>query len=490
MLHLRRASVRSATRRAVAAAAVLAITAGTLLALPAVATAAPTPPPNPTNGQLSAAARARAAANAEVNSRSAAVGQLGGQVAAAESALTALQGTAELAEQNVAYAISKQRDGENKARTAVAANKAAVAEANNCHRSAVLEVQSIYISGQPDGATGALLQAQNPSALLDQSTLTNFIVDNKLDAIGRCARAAVVASNTAAAARLAVQRLKTLTANAQTAQRAAAAAVSLQASRKASLESTLAASQTALVAEQNAFSSAQSRLATLTGQRATYNAYVAYLAEQRRKAAIAAAKARARAAQAARAQAAAAAAAAYAKKHHRKSGGGSSSGGGSGGGSSYSPPVHASGGSWTAARGRAAVARARRTLGTPYAWAGGGSGGPSYGVCDASNGAPNDCYVKGYDCSGLAMFAWGPYKSMDHLARTQYRQAGSYHPRLSQLKPGDLLFWSNGGVSGIHHVAIYIGNGKIIQAPYSGGYVEISSMYDPGTIFGATRPLT
>ena len=111
-------------------------------------------------------------------------------------------------------------------------------------------------------------------------------------------------------------------------------------------------------------------------------------------------------------------------------------------------------------------------------------------MCDASNGAPNDCYVKGYDCSGLAMYAWGPYISMDHSARTQYRQAGSYHPSLSNLKPGDLLFWSNGGISGIHHVAIYIGNSKIIQAPYSGGYVEISSMYDPGTIYGATRPLT
>jgi peptidoglycan DL-endopeptidase RipA len=488
LLHLRRASVRSATRRSIAAAAVLAITAGTLLAVPAVATAAPTPPPNPTNGQLSAAARARAAANAEVSTRSAAVGRLGGQVAAAESALTALQGAAELAEQKVAFAVSKQRDGETKARSAIAANKAAVAEANNCHRSAVLEVQSIYISGQPDGATGALLQAQNPSALLDQSTLTNFVVDNKLDAIGRCARAAVVASNTAATARLAVQRLKTLTAAAKSAQRAAAAAVSLQASRKASLETTLAASQTALVAEQNAFGAAQANLVRLTGQRATYVAYqryVAYLALQRRLKAEAAARARRVAEQRAAAQAAAAAA----RKHHKNSGGG----GGGGGGSTYTynPPAgRAVGGSWTAARGRAAVRRAMTTLGTPYAWAGGGRGGPGYGVCDASNGAPNDCYVRGYDCSGLALYAWGPYLSMDHYAASQYRQAGSYHPRLSQLKPGDLLFWSNGGVSGIHHVAIYKGGGKIIQAPYSGGYVEVSSMYDPGTIFGATRPLT
>ena len=69
-----------------------------------------------------------------------------------------------------------------------------------------------------------------------------------------------------------------------------------------------------------------------------------------------------------------------------------------------------------------------RTLGTPYAWAGGNADGPRYGVCDASNGAPNDCHVVGYDCSGLAMYAWAPYLP-DHYAATQYTQAGSYHPQ-------------------------------------------------------------
>ncbi|WP_375498740.1 C40 family peptidase [uncultured Jatrophihabitans sp.] len=470
--------------RGVAALTVLALSAATLLAVPGAAHAAPKPPPNPTNGQLSAAAAAKAAANAEVSRRSAAVGRLGGQVAAAQSELAALQGTAELAEQKVAYAVSKQRDGETAARTAIAANKTAVAAVTANNNDRVREVQAIYIGGESsDGATGALLQAKNPSQLLSQSTLTDFIVDNKMDAIGRSQRLAVTASNTAAKARLAVQRLKTLTAAAQSAQRAAAAAVSLQAARKSSLEATLASSRTALVAEQNAFSAAQASLVKLTGQRATYVAYQryqAYLREQRRLAALAAARAKRLAAQRAAAQAAAA----RARKNHQ------GGGGGGGGGNTYNPPVDPVGGSWSAARGRAAVARAMTTLGTPYAWAGGGASGPSYGVCDASNGAPNDCYVRGYDCSGLAMYAWGPYLSMPHYAASQYTVAGSYHPPLSKLKPGDLLFWSNGGISGIHHVAIYIGSGQIVQAPYSGGNVEISSMYDPGTIFGATRPLT
>jgi cell wall-associated NlpC family hydrolase len=49
---------------------------------------------------------------------------------------------------------------------------------------------------------------------------------------------------------------------------------------------------------------------------------------------------------------------------------------------------------------------------------------------------------------------------------------------VSQLRPGDLVFWStNGTPGGIHHVAMYIGGGQIIQAPRTGRSVEIDSMY-------------
>ena len=81
------------------------------------------------------------------------------------------------------------------------------------------------------------------------------------------------------------------------------------------------------------------------------------------------------------------------------------------------------------------------------------------------------------------MYAWGPYLSMDHYAATQYTQAGSYHPSTSNLMPGDLVFWSSDGtIGGIHHVAIYIGGGNVIQAPQSGGVrVTSSGTYEPGT---------
>ena len=43
--------------------------------------------------------------------------------------------------------------------------------------------------------------------------------------------------------------------------------------------------------------------------------------------------------------------------------------------------------------------------------------------------------------------------------------------------PGDLVFWSsNGSQSGIHHVAIYIGNGNVIQAPQSGDIVRVTPL--------------
>lgn len=128
--------------------------------------------------------------------------------------------------------------------------------------------------------------------------------------------------------------------------------------------------------------------------------------------------------------------------------------------------------------------------GEPYAWAGGNAGGPTYGVC-AGDGAWNDCHIVGFDCSGLSLYAWAPFTSLAHYTVTQYNQ-GSYHPSTGNLLPGDLVFWSfNGSLSGVHHVAIYIGNGNVIQAPQSGDIVRVTPLWDVSSgYYGATRPLT
>ncbi|MEO6884722.1 MAG: NlpC/P60 family protein, partial [Jatrophihabitantaceae bacterium] len=172
--------------------------------------------------------------------------------------------------------------------------------------------------------------------------------------------------------------------------------------------------------------------------------------------------------------------------------GGSRHSGSSGGSAPVSsgPSAPSGNGGWSANKGAVAVQRARSTEGIVYAWAGGNQYGPTRGVC-AGDGAYNDCNVIGFDCSGLAMYAWGPYLSMDHFAASQYSQAGSYHPSFNALAPGDLVFWSYDGTQGnIHHVAIYIGGGQIVEAPESGVPVRTANLYEYGTPFGATRPLT
>jgi cell wall-associated NlpC family hydrolase len=439
----------------------------TLLAGPAVeADGTPKPPPPKiTQGQVDAAAAAK-------NALAQRVGELGGQIAAAESALQAAQGQQEYAEQKVAEAVSQLRDAKQQAVTSRAKVQTARRTVVGAHRKFVQYLQASYVSGQVSGTTGSLLTAKDPGELLDRSSVADYVSHSQLDAVGQLQQATVARSNAEAAARRAVVNIAAKTKAAKAAKARADQMVAASQARQAQLQNTLATSQAAL-------DSAQSQLATLNHDRA---AYLAYKAEQAR---IAAAKARAARLRAQRIAAAKAAAAAARRRHHHHGGGG--------GGGQSAPPVFGpsapSHGGWTPAKGRAAVARAMTTIGTPYAWAGGGANGPSYGVCDASNGAPNDCYVDGYDCSGLAMYAWG--RNWDHFAATQFSEVGSFHPGANQLRPGDLIFWSfNGGVSGIHHVAIYKGHGKIIEAPFSGGYVQVSPLYEYGSFFGATRPLS
>ncbi len=117
-----------------------------------------------------------------------------------------------------------------------------------------------------------------------------------------------------------------------------------------------------------------------------------------------------------------------------------------------------------------AIAAAKGHLGLSYAWGGGGSSGPGWGW-------GVDQGVWGFDCSGLTQYAyaqagiWIPRNS-----RAQYAQL----PKVgsSDLRPGDLVFWatSPSNPTTIHHVAIYLGGGQIIEAPQSGDVVKISPM--------------
>jgi cell wall-associated NlpC family hydrolase len=138
------------------------------------------------------------------------------------------------------------------------------------------------------------------------------------------------------------------------------------------------------------------------------------------------------------------------------------------GGSTQAPSwARSSGASPT--QGDIAADWALTQLGKPYLW---GGAGPDR-----------------FDCSGLTMMAWAR-AGVQLLHYTGYQWEEGPHVPLNQLRRGDLLFYATNtsDPSTIHHVAIYIGNGMMVNAPYTGAFVRIDSMYAPGGLIGAVRP--
>lgn len=113
-------------------------------------------------------------------------------------------------------------------------------------------------------------------------------------------------------------------------------------------------------------------------------------------------------------------------------------------------------------RAALAVAAVRRMLGAPYVW---GATGPS-----------------AFDCSGLMQYAYR--QAGVALPRTSQEQMNAgRHVSPDQVRPGDLVIYR----SDASHVAMYVGGGQVIHAPYPGARVR----YDPITmmpITSVTRP--
>lgn len=109
----------------------------------------------------------------------------------------------------------------------------------------------------------------------------------------------------------------------------------------------------------------------------------------------------------------------------------------------------------TGVSGQDVVDEAKKYLGLPYVW-----GGTSK--------------EKGVDCSGLVQSV---YRSLGYdLPRVSADQArqGTAVASLAEARPGDLLAWDNSSRNnGADHIAIYIGGGKMIEAPRTGLNVRI-----------------
>lgn len=70
------------------------------------------------------------------------------------------------------------------------------------------------------------------------------------------------------------------------------------------------------------------------------------------------------------------------------------------------------------------------------------------------------------------MWAWSQAGvALPHNSGMQY--AATARVSQSDLRPGDLLFYG----SPIHHVSMYIGNGSMVEAPYTGANVRVVPVY-------------
>ncbi|MDX1890996.1 NlpC/P60 family peptidoglycan endopeptidase RipA [Mycolicibacterium sp. 050158] len=115
------------------------------------------------------------------------------------------------------------------------------------------------------------------------------------------------------------------------------------------------------------------------------------------------------------------------------------------------------------------IQRAGSQLGVPYSWGGGNAVGPSRGI-DSGAG------TTGFDCSGLILYAFaGVGIKLPHYSGAQY-ELGRKIPS-SQMRRGDVIFYGPGGSQ---HVTLYLGNGQMLEAPYTGSTVKVSPVRTSG----------
>jgi peptidoglycan DL-endopeptidase RipA len=408
----------------------------TLMGNPGIGQAVPPPPPNPSDDDLKSSEH-------RVTSTATRVGQLANQVAEAEAALNALQSQVELRHEQANKALINQQAADAAAAAAALAADNARAEADAAAAQIAVAYRDLdqfaaasFRQGSTVGSLSAFLGSRSPKDLLARAELLDAVGGAQLHAVDNMRRAQVDAANKDSQTRAAL-------AAAQAAKQAAAEAkTALEGAYRVAIE-TEAAQATKAKALQDHKSDlerqlydAQNAAEGLRGQRQRYEEW---RAQRDREQAAAAAAAAANAAAAERGAATA-------------------------------------GGARIAPLGvQSVINRAMTQLGVRYSWGGGNAAGPTVGVRD---GGVADSYGDyrnvGFDCSGLMIYAFSRALgySLPHYSGFQYN-AGRKVP-LAQKRPGDMLFWGTAG--DVHHVALYVGGEQMIEAPYSGGAVRVTSV--------------
>lgn len=136
--------------------------------------------------------------------------------------------------------------------------------------------------------------------------------------------------------------------------------------------------------------------------------------------------------------------------------GGGGSGGSSGGGGGGTVPTPSAPPPPLSPGAAGAVQAAEREIGVPYVWGG--------------------TTPAGFDCSGLVMWAYAQVSiGLPHYSGAQF--SSTTHISMADIQPGDLLFYGPGGSD---HVAMYVGGGSMIEAPYTGANVWITGVRTSG----------
>ncbi|WP_461119049.1 NlpC/P60 family protein [Saccharothrix stipae] len=423
---------------------VIALTSAVGLA--GTALAVPPPPPNPGDGEISAGRQL-------ADAKAAHVGELTGRLTDAEARLQALTDDVafkmELANKARVDLETAQGEADDARRDADAARVEADA-AGRAVEDARVQLDEFaaasYQQGSVIGSVSAYFGASSPEDLLARAQLLEAVGESSLDALDDVERRRAEKANSDSAARAALDLADRKQAAADQARKDADAA---QAAAAAAQRGQAAAAQGIKDDKARVEGELDQALHAVEGledQRAQYHRWLddkrREEEEAARQAALAAPKP-----QAPRPQ-----------------------------------PVTAPSGAGV----ETVVARAMQQLGVRYSWGGGNYHGPTVGIRDGGAGdAHGDYYSVGFDCSGLMMYAFaGAGIYLPHYSGYQYN-AGPKVP-LSQARRGDMLFWGPGGGT---HVALYLGGGMMVEAPYSGSHVRVAPVRYGGIMPYVTRLL-
>jgi cell wall-associated NlpC family hydrolase len=382
-------------------------------------------PTNPSDAQLTQAQQAKADAAQQV-------GALSAQLAGAQADLDAKRAQSAIALDTFQGKQADYEAAQGAAQAAAATAEQARADLAAAQAAIASFARQSYVQGSTSPTLQALMTAEGPAQMVERAALLEAAGSHQGDVVVQVSAAEQQATAADAAAKTALDQAAELKQQAADAL-ATASALEVTARQEAA---TLASRQAAM---QQQLEQAQQTLLGLEGARVAAQQYAAQQAAAARTAAA----------------------------QHVSAG------------SSSGPATTAGAGSSSAVE--TAISAAREYLGTIYAWGGGSLSGPSegWGIDDG---------VVGFDCSGLTRYAYAQAGiTIPRNSSAQY--LGLPKVSRSDLQRGDLVFWATNtsSASTIHHVALYLGNSQILEAPESGEVVRITAMRWGGFIGGA-RP--